>query len=185
MTKQLSKTQHQSSLREMTQGATIHETLDFDALYLRYKGLATRRISEIIRDDSQVEDIYQETALALWLYLPKLRSSPSYASLIYKITTNKAIDAWHKKQVRSIHSSLELLEQEPVYSHFPVEERDALQRACTQLSSRERQVLALHFVEGYSYVEIAGILHQSERTVRNSVARARATLDNTLRAERQ
>ncbi len=160
-------------------------TLDFDALYLRYKGLATRRLSEIIRDDSQVEDIYQETAVALWLYLPKLRSSPSYASLIYKIATNKAIDAWHKKQVRSIHSSLELMEHEPVYEPFPVEERDAVQRAYTQLPSRERLVLALHFIEGYSYAEIAGILHKTERTVRNTVARARATLHNTLRAERQ
>lgn len=33
----------------------LNETFDFDTLYLRYKGLATRRISEIIRDDSQVE----------------------------------------------------------------------------------------------------------------------------------
>lgn len=161
------------------------ETLDFDALYLRYKGLATRRISEIIRDESQVEDIYQETALAVFLYLPKLRSSPSYASLIYKIATHKAIDAWHKKQVRSIHSSLELMEHEPAYPPFPVEERDALARAYTQLSRRERKALALHFVEGYSYAEIAGVLHQSERTVRNSVAHARATLRNTLRAGRQ
>ena len=77
------------------------------------------------------------------------------------------------------------MEHEPVYEPFPVEERDAIQRACTQLSSRERQVLALHFIEGYSYVEIAGLLHKSERTVRNSVIRARATLYNTLRAERQ
>jgi len=33
-----------------------NKTLDFDALYLRYKELARRRISEIIRDESQGED---------------------------------------------------------------------------------------------------------------------------------
>ncbi len=163
-----------------------NETLDFDALYLRYKGLATRRISEIIRDDSQVEDIYQETALALWLYLPKLRSSPSYASLIYKIATNKAIDAWHKKQVRSIHSSLELMEHEPVYEPFPVEERDAIQRACTQLPSRLKSHDSAWSI---SWCFIAStVWHETTLTrllFRNSVTRARATLHNTLRAERQ
>ena len=59
-------------------------------------------------------------------------------------------------------------------------ERLAVMEAVWALPQSYREVIYLHYYEGYTAPEIAGILHRNPNTVYTHLARARAMLRESL-----
>ncbi len=94
-----------------------------------------------------------------------LESIRSPKNWLVKSVVNRALDykrlAWYR-----LRGYLEDWERWRTVFYNDFEERDTLDQALKQLTRRERVVLVLRDVEGYSVKEIASMLSVSESTVR-------------------
>lgn len=154
-------------------------------LFRRYAQLVRSVALRILRDPAEADDLVQEVFLFVFrraaLFDPSRGSARSW---LIQITYHRAFDRRRYLASRRMYANLELNEailrsEEPaVLSSFyddTIEAalgRDVLRRIEESLSPIQRRVMRLHFVEGYTVEEIAGILGQSQGNVRNHFYRA-------------
>jgi RNA polymerase sigma-70 factor, ECF subfamily len=127
----------------------------------------------ILRDTSEAEDLLQELFLFLfqkaWLFDP---AKGSAASWIIQMTYHRAIDRRRYLNSRQHYNTQELKEEHlggtsGRASINEVAGRALLNKLREELSPEQRQILELHFVEGYSFHEIAKNTGQTYGNVRH------------------
>jgi RNA polymerase sigma-70 factor (ECF subfamily) len=139
----------------------------------------------ILRDAGEAEDLVQEVFLFVFrraaLFDPGKGSARSWLA---QVTYHRAIDRRRQLTSRRFYSSVELEEailrsEESVGLTTLYDDtieaalgRDTLRRIDESLSEDQRNVIRLHFVDGYTVAEIAGIIGQSVGNVRNHYYRA-------------
>jgi RNA polymerase sigma-70 factor (TIGR02960 family) len=163
----------------------------------------------ILGSVQDAEDLVQETLLAAWRGLDGFEERASIRAWLYRIATNRCLnalrDAGRRPQPparapleapeptrRSEPAWLEpypdtLLGDLPDTSPGPeerYESREALALAFVaglqRLPPRQRAVLVLRDVLGFRTAEVADLLDSSEPSVNSALQRARATLDGQL-----
>ena len=118
---------------------------------LRYRGLLFSVCRRYSRDGLTVDDLLQETTIALWGLKEKMLSispPPKQAAWIWRVTRSTCIDLWRKKS-----NSLVPL---PTDYDAPAEDttlHDTLHELIDQLPEPDRTIATLH-LEGYDYKEI-------------------------------
>lgn len=123
----------------------------------------------LLGNPHDVQDALQETLLR---YLEK---SPAFVSLEHekawflRVTANCCKDCLRSRR-RHTHADLE-----PLRECLPAQETRHLQELYT-LPAKWKTVLILHYFEGYSVKEIAGILGLTENAVKKRLQRARDAL---------
>lgn len=139
-------------------------------------------------------ELSQEAFLNAWRGLGKFHGESSFATWIYRLTSNACIDFLRRAKRRSSLSMTVSLddEDESRQAELPDEryspERQAEQRelqdtirtGLSSLSEEHRQVLVLRELDGFSYSEIAQQLDLEEGTVKSRISRARLALRNYL-----
>ncbi len=155
----------------------------------------------ILRDASEADDLVQEVFLFVFrkagLFDPERGSARSW---LVQVTYHRAFDRRRYLVSRRFYTNLELQEailraEEPEASSASYEDtieaalgKDALRRIDEALSEIQRRVMRLHFFDGYTVQEIAGIIGQSVGNVRNHYYRALEKMRKELfpkeRAER-
>lgn len=142
-------------------------------------------------------DLCQEAFLNAWRGLGKFQGESSFATWLYRLTTNVCIDFLRREKRRSSLSMTVSLdgEEEERQAQLPderfsphleaerKERRDALRAGLSALSEEHRRVLILRELEGLSYGEIADLLGLEEGTVKSRIARARLALRKALESE--
>lgn len=118
------------------------------------------------------EDIVQEVFLSL-IKTQIPQDNDYLKALIIRITVNKCKD-FHKSFFRRNTVSFE--ETEPL---FTPEEQGVMDRICS-LPKKYRDVIYLHYYEGYTIKEIADILKANPNTVSSQLQRGRGLLKNML-----
>jgi RNA polymerase sigma-70 factor (ECF subfamily) len=127
----------------------------------------------ILRDTSEAEDLLQELFLFLFqkarLFDPEKGSA---ASWIIQMTYHRAIDRQRYLNSRQHYNTQELKEEHVrgtngQVSINEVAGRALLNRLREELSPEQRQILELHFLEGYSFHEIAEKTGQTFGNVRH------------------
>ncbi len=126
------------------------------------------------REDS--EDVFQTVFLKYLLYPGRFESSEHEKAWIIRTTINACKD-WLRSLIRRQTFPLEILQEEAVC--MP-EGDQALLEAVLALPKHYRDVIYLHYYEGYSAGEIGKILHRGENTVYTWLSRAKALLRNRL-----
>lgn len=147
-------------------------------------------------DPQDGEDAAQEAFLAAWRGLAMFKGDSSFATWLYRLTSNACIDRLRKEKRRTaIAPSVSLDSEEgeslplPDLRYDPAEtverqERQAAVRRCMDaLSDEHRQVLSLREFSGLSYAEIGGMLNLEEGTVKSRICRARLQLRKLLLAD--
>ena len=124
-------------------------------------------------DPDAVEDVVQESFLALWRQETPVTSVKSW---LYSAVRNRSIDMLRRAGRKESLPS----DQDGFISDDEAEERSALEArlwtAVDSLSEMRRKCLLLAKRDGLSYKEIADELNLSEHTVRNHISRALETL---------
>ncbi len=121
------------------------------------------------------EDIAQEVfATLLEGDTPESVQFP--AQWLFTIADNKAIDILRKTHEELSYTDTFRLSPDPDYSHLSAD----IRLAFGHLDPLSRQILYLHFWEGYSHTEIASMLHMSCGNVRLKVSRAYKILEKFL-----
>ena len=149
------------------------------------------------------EDLLQETLLAAWRGLDKFERRASMRSWLYRIATNRCLNALRARARRPPESQADLsptgmaeplwLEPYPdamlegIADRAPgpdarYEAKEAIALAFVtglqQLAPRQRAVLVLRDVLGFQASEVANMLETSEASVNSALQRARATLES-------
>jgi RNA polymerase sigma-70 factor (TIGR02960 family) len=175
-----------------------------------YRGELQLHCYRILGSVQDAEDVLQETLLAAWRGLERFAARSSLRTWLYRIATNRCLNALRDKgrrprQVEPIAGPPEptrrtepmwlepypdaLLDTVPDVSAAPearyeVKEAVALAfvTALQHLSPRQRAVLVLRDVLGFRAAEVAEMLEASEAAVKGALQRARAALESRLSA---
>jgi RNA polymerase sigma-70 factor (ECF subfamily) len=132
--------------------------------------------------EASAPDIVQDTFLAAWRELPRLRNPDRFGPWLHRIALNRC-RSFHRSQgrVREI-AVLEPSAADPVAPDFrSTVEWDALvEPAFRALSEDHRALLALHYAAGLSLREIALALDLPDGTVKSRLNAALTALRRTV-----
>ena len=157
------------------------------------------------------EDLVQETLLAAWRGLGRFEGRSSVRAWLYRIATNRCLNALRARARRPQEAPPIVEPPEPTRRTEPTwlepypdallegvadtspepatryETREAIAlafvAALQHLPPRQRAVLVLRDVLGFAAAETAAMLDSSEASVKGALQRARATLDGRLPAD--
>jgi len=144
------------------------------SVYLR--GLARRSASASGLSQSDVEDIVQETLLAIHLKRHTWKEGERFGPWVRAITRYKLIDAVRRRGNRlhlPIDDYTEVIPSEEQDQQLPV--RDIIRMAST-LPEKQKTVVMCLFVDGHSTAETASRLDMTEGAVRVTLHRALGAL---------
>jgi RNA polymerase sigma-70 factor (ECF subfamily) len=160
-------TDHADTVRRAQKGSEDA----FEELVRSFGPRLHRFLAVRLGDDRDARDALQETLIAAWLGLPRLRHVDRFWPWLAGIAANKAADATRRRP--SLNGSRPELAAEVVAdAHGALAVRQALDR----LPERWREVLLLRLVLGLSEEETATALGVRLGTVKSRAARARGRL---------
>ncbi len=149
----------------------------------RVYGLALRMTG----NQEDAADVAQEAFLSAWRGLPAFRGDAGFATWLYRLTSNAAIDHLRKNRRQRAETSLndgDLDAVDPTPSPQDQAESESLREAVRwgmgELSHEHRQVLSLREYQELSYEEIAQELDVDLGTVKSRLSRARSALRKIL-----
>jgi RNA polymerase sigma-70 factor (ECF subfamily) len=149
----------------------------------RFKTKVFHIAFSMMRNETQAEDMTQETFIRIWKGLPSYQGDASFSTWIYAITRNTCLTELKKLANRptfSIHE-LETENSENMVAELhsydrPTGQSMDLDFILAQLPEKYRRVLALYYLEDKSYDEVAVMLGIPLGTVRIHLHRAKKEL---------
>ena len=179
---------------ELVQRAKQGDEQSFAALVEQNQGRIYNLALRMTGNPDDALELSQEAFLNAWKGLGKFQEDSSFATWLYRLTSNVCIDFLRREKRRSALSMTVSLddEEEARQAELPDERysphveaerrerRETLRAGLASLSEEHRRVLILRELEGLSYGEIAQVLELEEGTVKSRIARARLALRKYL-----
>ncbi len=137
-----------------------------------------RAYARTLADSAQdVEDLVGDAIERAIRSDSRPQSLESLRPWMFRIIRNLSFDELRKRRVRREYAQiLARLEGTGRTEGLSVEDRALIRRAFEALASREREILFLVDIMGFSYAETAGVLEVPKGTVMSRVSRARRAL---------
>jgi RNA polymerase sigma-70 factor (ECF subfamily) len=150
-------------------------------------------VSGILRRREDVEDVAQQVFIKAYFSLGRFDLRSAFGTWLYKIAVNECWDYLRKKRVRRLVYEADLSEEQvrqldATPDHAGVvekprqdagrraEQRELLERLLGELGERDRLMLVLKEVEGFSVEEIGELMDLNVNTVKVRLFRARGRL---------
>lgn len=170
--------------------------LAFRTLVERYQRPVFSLVLRMVRDHGIAEDVTQEVFVKAWRALGRYDPRRRFASWLFKIASNAAIDQLRRKKLPTtpIESSdpdrssiLDRIEDERSESPDTLVKRreisTALEAAIAALRPEYRLVILLRFREELPYRDIAEVTGMPLGTVKTNLRRARREIEDRLRKD--
>ena len=150
----------------------------------RYEVKVYRLCCSMLRDQTQAEDVAQESWVRIWKALSSFDQRASLSTWIYAITRNRCLTAIERRRDR-MSTSTEDTEAEiaaPEAGQTETEDMCQLLRELVDLlPERYRRTLTLFYYEDRSVAEVAEMMKMPVGTVKTLLYRARAALGEQLK----
>src|SRR5712692_3565510 len=172
--------------RELVRRAQGEDQEAFEELVRRHQHRVFAVAGGILRRREDVEDIAQQVFVKAYFSLKRFDQRAAFSTWLYKITVNECWDLLRKKKVRPLLYESDLNEEQArqvVTSEEKgirgldisdrLEARQRVERLLGGLEERDRLMLVLKEVEGFSIEEIAEVLELNANTVKVRLFRAR------------
>lgn len=139
-----------------------------------------RRICLVhLKNEHDTEDVFQNVFMKYMSYKGSFENDEHEKAWFVRVTINACTD-WLRSLSRRRWVPLESVLEE---SNMPDETSREVLEAVLQLPEKYRRVIYLFYYEGYSAVEIAGILGKKENTIYTWLSRAKGKLREILEEE--
>ena len=181
--------------RELVRRAQADDREAFEELMRRHQHRVFAVAGGILRKREDVEDIAQQAFVKAFFSLKRFDQRSAFSTWLYKITVNECWDMLRKKKVRPLVYESDLSEEQArqvIASEEKVnvgpdvserlEAREQVNRLLDVLDERDRWMLILKEVEGFSIEEIAEILGLNANTVKVRLFRARRRIVAQVKA---
>ena len=146
----------------------------FEAVYDRLAGPAYGLIRRVVRDQAQSEEVTQEALLEVWRTASRFDPARgSAATWVMTIAHRRAVD-----RVRSAAAAAEREQRaaQPLVADDEVAETatanleaERVRRCLGGLTELQRESITLAYYGGYTYPEVAGLLHTALGTVKTRI----------------
>jgi len=181
--------------RELVRRAQREDKEAFEELIQRHQHRVFAVAGGILKRREDVEDIAQQVFVKAYFSLKRFDQRAAFSTWLYKITVNECWDMLRKKKVRplvyeadlseeqarQVVSSAEKDKDQPDVSER-LEARQRVERLLDGLDERDRLMLILKEVEGFSIEEIAEALDLNANTVKVRLFRARRRVVSQAKA---
>lgn len=174
--------------RELVVAVRDGDARAFDLLVRRHLRAAVRLAARLLGDDDAAEDVVQDSFLAVLESLDGFDENRSFAPWFYRIVANRCSNLKRSRDRRPTEALPSSLESDEPGPEGEAERRalgSRLKAALDGLPERQRQILMLYDVEGFTGPEISEMLDISSATVRWHLHQARAAMRATLEVEAQ
>src|ERR1700687_81661 len=174
--------------RELVRRAQKDDKAAFEELVKRHQSRVFAMAGGILRRREDVEDIAQQVFLKAYFSLKRFDGRAAFSTWLYRITLNECWDLLRKKKVRPLLYESDLSEEQAqrvAHSESDGSGPDIRQRLENQqrveqllegLEERDKLMLILKEVEGFSIEEIAEVLDLNANTVKVRLFRARGRI---------
>jgi len=159
----------------------------FEALVTLYEPRIRRMLYSLTHDVQLTQDLCQETFLAVYRAMPRMQGAElHFAPWLYRIALNQVRSEWRRRKYvtwvpfPTPYGNGEEVFDEPSEGYLVcddrfeerVMERELVNRVLAQLPTASVMCLLLD-AEGFTYKEIAAVLHDTLSAVRSRLSRAR------------
>jgi len=170
----------------------------FEFLVRRHQHRVFAVARGILKRQEDVEDVAQQVFVKAYFSLKRFDQRAAFSTWLYKITVNECWDLLRKRKARPLVYEADFSEEQS--NQFSAVEREAdgapdtserlamrqtLEAMLAQLDPRDRAMLVLKEVEGFSVEEIAESLGLNANTVKVRLFRARRRMIEFTKRERK
>ena len=188
----------QGNDRELVRRAQHGDKGAFEVLVQKHQGRVFAVAGGILRNREDVEDIAQQVFSKAYFSLKRFDQRAAFSTWLYKITVNECWDVLRKRKVRPLVYESELTEEQ-AQMYLDTEEkqekapdvsdqlgtRQLLDRWLGCLEERDRVMLVLKEVQGFTVEEIAEMMGINGNTVKVRLFRARQRIAERVRRKRR
>jgi RNA polymerase sigma-70 factor, ECF subfamily len=184
--------------RQLVRRAQKGDKESFEVLVERHQHRVFAVARGILKRQEDVEDIAQQVFIKAYFSLKRFDQRAAFSTWLYKITVNECWDLLRKRKARPLVYEADFSEEQSrqfsateqkANSGPDTSERMAMQQRLdnmlAQLDDRDRSMLILKEVEGFSVEEIADSLGLNANTVKVRLFRARRRIVEYARRERR
>src|SRR5215475_9260053 len=152
----------------------------------------------ILKRQEDVEDVAQQVFVKAYFSLKRFDQRAAFSTWLYKITVNECWDLLRKRKARPLVYEADFSEEQSRQFSATEQKADSgpdtgermamrqrLDNMLAQLDDRDRAMLILKEVEGFSVEEIADSLGLNANTVKVRLFRARRRIVDYARRERR
>ena len=157
----------------------------FAELIEQYKLPIYKTAKSILKDEDDVCDAIQDTALSIYKNIPNLKNEEYFKTRLIRITINKCYDILKKHKLNNekmLKAQEDVSELHTNFDNNVILQTD-LQRTLELLEEDLKIVTVLYYYNDLSISEIADILNIPKGTVKSRVFRAREKLYEILSKE--
>ena len=163
-------------------GTYVSVAEEFDRFYLREYPRMVALAYALSGNRWAAEEIAQEALIRAHRSWKKIVGYDKPGAWLRRVTVNLATSRVRRRIVEAKALTLAGVGQNYPLPEHPEDEVE-LWRAVTNLPRRQRQAVALHYLDGYAVAEIAEVLEMGESTVKTHLQRGREALARTLGPE--
>lgn len=161
------------------------DVTDFKEEVLPLKNKLYRFALNIVKDEDLAKDVVQECLIKVWEKREEVAFVQNIEAWCMQITRNKALDKLRSKHIKKTDLfEVEFDTRKERDTPYAVTERSQLmkriQNLIDDLPQRQREVMQLRDIEGYSYKEIAENLDIDINLVKTNLFRARRKIKESL-----
>jgi len=157
----------------------------FAELIEEYKLPIYKTAKAILKDEDDVCDAIQDTALSIYKNITNLKNEKYFKTWVIRITMNKCYDIIAKRKLNDekiLKVQSNISETNISFDNNVIEKTD-LERTLDLLEEDLKKVTLLYYYDDLSITEISEILNIPKGTVKSRVFRAREKLYDILSKE--
>lgn len=161
------------------------DVTQFKTEVLPLKNKLYRFAFNIVKDEELAKDVVQECMIKVWEKRDEVKLIHNLEAWCMQVTRNKALDKLRSKHIKrtdlfEVELDTRKEKDTPVVLAERSEIMSRIQELIDNLPNRQREVMQLRDIEGYSYKEIADMLVIDINLVKTNLFRARRKLKESL-----
>ena len=184
--------------RELVRRAQQGDKEAFEVLVRKHQGRVFAVGGGILHSREDVEDIAQQVFLKAYFSIKRFDQRAAFSTWLYKITVNECWDLLRKRKVRPLVYEADLNEEQAhtyqsreesgeygLDASERLEAREQVEQWLECLDEKDRAMLVLKEVQGFTVDEIAEIMGLNGNTVKVRLFRARQRVAERIRRKKR